>query len=185
MALIIKDKITMLKKGYPTVSDKYNVTGGILEQDSDPVQFGELVAFDGNGYYTKINASLELTDASTVAGFVLATNVKTASWPGNQVYVYGGEAFNLLISGFIAVELDLDDTDFEIYPKAPVYMNLETGKLAYFNGSASEGWVQLPGCMFTGTYELKGPSDSYTQMLAEIMVIPTAPVVSGGEQEGE
>lgn len=186
MALIIKDKIQMLKKGYPTVSDKYNVTGGILAQGSDPVQFGELVAFDpsAKGYYTKIKASLALSDANGIAGFVLATNVKTASWPGNQVLVYGGEAFNLLISGFIAVELDLTVTEEPPLAKDPVYVNLSNGKLAYLESSV-QGWVQLPGCMFTGTYELKGPEGHPTQLLAEIMIIPTAPVVSGGEEEGE
>ena len=39
--LIIKDKIDMLMKGYPTVSDKYNVAGGVLTGNA-AAQFGEL-----------------------------------------------------------------------------------------------------------------------------------------------
>ena len=44
MSLIIKDKIKQLMRGYPTVSDKYNVEGGIVEGDT-PLAFGDMVAY--------------------------------------------------------------------------------------------------------------------------------------------
>ena len=44
MGLILKDKIPMFKVGYPTVSDKYNITGGMLAGTA-PAKFGDLVKF--------------------------------------------------------------------------------------------------------------------------------------------
>lgn len=106
MSLIIKDKIPMFMKGYPTVSDKYNVSGGILT-GSTPVKFGELVKRTGTaGYFAAIATTVELAD---IVGFALATNVKLAEeWPARTIQINPGEVFNLLINGFIAIELDAD-----------------------------------------------------------------------------
>lgn len=105
MGLIINDKIQSLMVGYPTVSDKYNAKGGVLV--GDPVAFGDLVGFSGTtGYYTKLTT---VADAKSVAGIVLATNVKVGGiYPHStaNTLTYNGEAFNLLLDGFIAVELD-------------------------------------------------------------------------------
>ena len=92
--------------GYPTVSDKYNVTGGLLS-GSDPVKFGDLVMFDGSGYFKKVASATAVGD---IAGFVLATNVKVAEgFATNVVQVNPGEAFNLLVRGFVAVAIE-DET---------------------------------------------------------------------------
>lgn len=53
MSLIIKDKIKQLMRGYPTVSDKYNVEGGIIE-GTNGVNFGDMVVYGSKtGYYKK------------------------------------------------------------------------------------------------------------------------------------
>lgn len=108
MSMFIKTQIPLFKKGYPTVSDKYNVFGGILEGTSADVPFGTVVAYGSTtGYYKKATS---LTAITQVAGIALATNVKlTGVWPddGSTASSYKAkEAINLLTSGFIAVELD-------------------------------------------------------------------------------
>lgn len=105
MGLIIKNKIAQLKKGYPTVSDKYNVQGGI-NVDNAPLHFGDLVTYgDTTGHYVKMTATTK-----KLAGIVLATNVKLANkYPGDSnasVETLKGEAFNLLVRGFVAVKVD-------------------------------------------------------------------------------
>jgi len=107
MGLIIKDKIAQLKKGYPTVSDKYNVQGGVYVGDGDALHFGDLLAYSGTtGHYVKLAAGDGVAD---LAGICLATNVKLANkYPGDsnaKVETLKGEAFNLLVRGFIAVAI--------------------------------------------------------------------------------
>ena len=105
--MIIKDKISMLRKGYPTVSDKYNVAGGILQSGSADVPFGELVAYGSQvGYY---KAATLVAAVGDIAGVILATNVKLSGvWPDeNQAgLVKPAEAFNLMLDGYVAIELD-------------------------------------------------------------------------------
>ena len=106
MGLIIgKSGIPMFKVGYPTVSDKYNITGGILAGNT-AVKFGDLVKFSSTkGYYEAITSTVTLAN---IPGFVLATNVKLATeWPGTDesVKVLPGEAFNLVLPGsYLAIE---------------------------------------------------------------------------------
>ena len=163
MGLIIKDRIPMLKKGYPTVSDKYNVTGGILTGD-DPAPFGTVVKIEGQGYFSAVNAGNTLSDAAEIGGIVLATNVKMPSdWPANTIQVDVNEAFNLFMNGFIAIELDAGATIANIVPNAPVYVTDEGG----FTDSSSSTFA-IPG-VFTGCYENIGTAGS-PKYLAEIYV---------------
>lgn len=108
MGLIINKQIRQLMKGYPTVSDKYNVAGGILAGNID-AHFGDLVKFSTDaGYYEVINGTNTITAKTEIAGLVLATNVKlAATYPGTSesVVTKPGEAFNLMLDGFVAVEL--------------------------------------------------------------------------------
>lgn len=166
MGLIIGKKIDMLMKGYPTVSDKYNVAGGTLTGD-DAVKFGELVKFsDTKGYYEAITETVTLAD---IAGFVVATNVKLVdSWgidASNEPLTLPGEAFNLLVSGFIAIELDSGATEAKILPNTSVAVILASGKLTTNDKIAGSTIVALPNVVFTGTYEKHG-----TTILAEILV---------------
>ena len=106
MGLIIKDKIAQLKKGYPTVSDKYNVQGGIYE-GADALLFGDLLAYgSATGHYVKM---VTTSTVANLAGICLATNVKLANrYPGDnnsKVETLTGEAFNLLVRGFVAVAI--------------------------------------------------------------------------------
>lgn len=105
MGLIINKKINKLMKGYPTVSDKYNVAGGVNYGSTD-IAFGDVVKLTGvPGQYEKAT----LSASSDIAGICLATNVKTAlTYPaGNTANVVKQyEAFNLFLNGYVAVELD-------------------------------------------------------------------------------
>lgn len=164
MGLIINDKIQMLMKGYPTVSDKYNVAGATLT-GTIPVNFGDVVKFSSTeGYF---EAGTGMTDVSEVAGFVVATNVKLSrTWPGEVAQTYPGEAFNLLVNGFIAVELGSDAVVANIKANAAVAINLTTGALTT-SGVASTS--DLPNVVFTGTYENHGTNDT-PRYFAEIYV---------------
>lgn len=167
MGLIIKDKIEMFKKGYPTVSDKYNVAGGTLDASSDPVEFGDLVAFaDTKGYFVKAKG---LTTADEIAGFAVATNVKLATeWPGTTVKTLPGEEVNLLVNGFIAVELNTDAKEAKVLPNKPVYVTADGKCTTEENDGASgspKNYIKLPNTVFTGMVEKHG-----TLLYAEIYI---------------
>ena len=163
MGLIIgKSGIPMFKVGYPTVSDKYNVTGGILAGNT-AVRFGDLVKFSSTkGYYEAITSTVTLAD---IAGFVLATNVKLATeWPGTDesVKVLPGEAFNLVLPGsYLAIELDSTAVEANVKANAQVYAIPATGKCTTVSASN----LALPGVVFTGMVEKHGEA-----IVAEIYV---------------
>lgn len=153
--LIIKDKISMLRKGYPTVSDKYNVAGGILQSESADVPFGELVAYGSQvGYY---KAATSVVAVGDIAGLVLATNVKLSGvWPDeNQAgLVKPAEAFNLMLDGYIAVELedDAETVDSDVIAavgKASTDASVVAGKVYYTRASNADG----VGFLNDGTYK--------------------------------
>lgn len=147
MGLIINDKIQMLMKGFPTVSDKYNVLPAVLDGTA-AVGFGDVVVYSATeGYYTKPTA---ITAATEVAGFVVATNVKVPeNYPGTTIQVNPGEAFNLLHSGYIAVALDTGAVDANIAAGKTVAV-LPTGAITT-SGVATA--IDLTGVTFTGTKE--------------------------------
>lgn len=163
MGLIIgKSGIPMFKVGYPTVSDKYNVTGGILAGNT-AVRFGDLVKFSSTkGYYEAITSTVTLAD---IAGFVLATNVKLATeWPGTDesVKVLPDEAFNLVLPGsYLAIELDSTAVEANVKANAQVYAIPATGKCT----TVSSSNLALPGVVFTGMVERHGEA-----LVAEIYV---------------
>ena len=150
MAMIIKDKLQMLMKGFPTVSDKYNVLPAVLDGTA-PVNFGDVVVYSTtDGYYTK---PATITAAAQVAGFVVATNVKVPeNYPGTTIQVNPGEAFNLLHSGYIAVAVDSGATDSNIAAGKKVAV-LPNGKITT-SGTATA--IDLDGVVFTGTKETVG-----------------------------
>lgn len=162
MGLILKDKIPMFKVGYPTVSDKYNITGGVLTGET-PVKFGDLVKFSATkGYYEAITSAVTVAD---IAGFVLATNVKLATeWPATEdsVKVLPGEAFNLVLPGsYLAIELDTTAVETNVKANAKVYAIPATGKCTTVSASN----LELPGVVFTGMVEKHGET-----LVAEIYV---------------
>lgn len=166
MSLIIKDKIKQLMRGYPTVSDKYNVEGGIIE-GTNGVNFGDMVVYGSKtGYYKKATA---LTSINEFAGFVLATNVKLEdTWCGENKgpVTYPGEAFNLFMNGFIAIALKSDATLAQIKNGAKVAVVLATADVTTADKIAKDTIVELPGYEFTGIYEKQGAT-----LLAEVRKI--------------
>ena len=151
--LIINDKIRQLMKGYPTVSDKYNVAGGILTGNY-PVEFGDLVKLSGTtGYFEAVNSTNTITNVNELGGFVLATNVKLATdYPGTIVEVNPGEAFNLLVNGFMAVQLAEGAVTSEITANAPVFVTA-AGKATTTGDGSKLGANPIPNTVFTGLYE--------------------------------
>lgn len=162
MGLILKDKIPMFKVGYPTVSDKYNITGGMLAGTA-PAKFGDLVKFSAtNGYYEAITGAVTLAD---IAGFTLATNVKVAEdWPATKVQINPGEAFNLVLPGsYLAIELDAGAREANVKANKPVAVILASGKCT--TEVAASTAPALPGVVFTGLFEKHGD-----KIVAEIYV---------------
>lgn len=110
MGLIINKKIKQLLKGYPTVSDKYNVAGGV-NADTEAMDFGEVVKFGtATGQYVKFTGT---PAAGQVAGICMAKNVKLVNFypaDGKQAQIMPGEAIDLFVDGYIAVELAEDMT---------------------------------------------------------------------------
>lgn len=160
MGLILKDKIPMFIVGFPTVSDKYNITGGTLTGNA-PVHFGDLVKFSATkGYYEAITGTVTAAD---IAGFVLGTNVKLNElWPEGQVQVNPGEAFNLVLPGsYLAIALDATAVEANIKANAKVYAIPATGKCTTVSASN----IELPGVVFTGMVEKHGET-----LVAEILV---------------
>lgn len=162
MGLIIKDKIPMFKVGYPTVSDKYNITGGTLV-GTTPAKFGDLVKFSATkGYFEAITGAVTLAD---IAGFTLATNVKLSeTWPATDVQINPGEAFNLVLPGsYLAIELATGAREANVIANKPVAVILATGKCT--TEVASSTAPALPNVVFTGLYEKHGD-----KIVAEIYV---------------
>lgn len=166
MSLIIKDKIKQLMRGYPTVSDKYNVEGGIIE-GTNGVNFGDMVVYGSKtGYYKKATA---LTSINEFAGFVLATNVKLEDTWGKTndgPITNPGEAFNLFMNGFIAIALKSDATLAQIKNGAKVAVVLASAEVTTADKIAASTIVELPGYEFTGIYEKQGAT-----LLAEVRKI--------------
>lgn len=166
MGLIIKDKITQLMRGYPTVSDKYNVEGGINE-GSEGLNFGDMVVYGTQtGYYKKATT---LTSIDDFAGFVLATNVKLEDTWGKTndgPITNPGEAFNLFMNGFIAVQLKSDATVAQIKNGKKVAVVLASAEVTTADKIDDSTIVELPGYEFTGIYEQQG-----TVLLAEVRKI--------------
>ena len=164
MGMILNRSFRKMFKGYPTMSDKYNVAPGNLV-GSTAVQFGDLVKHSSTkGYFEAITDTVTLAE---IAGFVLATNVKLAESNNTTVETKPGEAFNLAIGGntFMAIELDSGATASYVSANLPVEVILATGKCT-ISDKASEGTiVALPGVVFTGIYETVGG-----KILAEILI---------------
>lgn len=169
MGLIIKDKIQSLLRGYPTVSDKYNVQGGINEGPNG-LDFGDMIVYGSQtGYYKKATS---LTDVKEFAGFVLATNVKLEdTWGGTPLFgpiTLPGEAFNVFVDGWMAVALKSDATLAEIKEGSKVAVVLASADLTTSDKINDSTIVALPGCTFTGVYEKVRIANGQTMLLAEI-----------------
>lgn len=148
MSLIIKNKIQELMQGYPTISDKYDVAPAVLEGDT-AVMAGAPVTLGSTAGRYKACAAAD----DTVAGFILATNVKLPNtYPAStqeQTYM-SGDAFNLMFKGFLAVPVDAGATVANIANGEKVAL-LAGGKITT-SGTASA--TDIPGAYFTGCTEV-------------------------------
>jgi hypothetical protein len=165
MGLIIKNKIQKLLKGFPTVSDKYNVQGGLLGGASAG-KFGDVLVFTSTqGEYAVASS---VAAASDVAGILLGTNVKLAmQYPAGASYEVTtavGEAINLMLNGFVAVELE-NPTVAEMAEGKGVAITA-AGKLTTADVASS---IALPKFKFTGVYENHG-TEAAPVYVAEIQI---------------
>ena len=152
MGLIIKKSLKKLLAGYPTVSDKYGVQGGVLG-GSTAAHYGDLLVYTGTqGEYAVAAAGAKAAD---IAGIALATNIKLVrQFPGgsnaeNATFEVG-EAINLCINGYVAVPVALAGSTPAIAEGGQVYLDAN-GKL-----SDDTGATALTGWTFTGVYETTG-----------------------------
>lgn len=138
MSLILgKDGVQKLMVGYPTVSDKYDVGPAVLEGAASVLP-GDVVMFGSASGSYKPAASL--TAMTQVAGIVLATNVKVPNAypaPTGPVAVNPGEAFGLLVRGFVAVALDSSAVKANVKEGAKVYLT-SAGKITTVSTSNIE-----------------------------------------------
>lgn len=159
MSLILGSSgIQKLMAGYPTVSDKYDVAPATLE--SGTAHNGSVMMFGSAHSLYKVAASI--TAATQIAGVLLATNVKTPdTYPAatGSVATLAGEQFNLIVRGFVAVELDENAVLADAVEGAAVYVT-SAGKLT----TVSTSNVLLPW-KFTGVTEVVGSAK-----LAEIVL---------------
>ena len=152
MGMIIGQKIKKFIVGYPTVSDKYDVAGAVVT-GSSAVRFGDPLMWDSgtqnaDGYYVKKAAST--VTAANFAGFAVATNVKVASgFPGTTVETVAGEAINLLVKGYIAVDITASSSiKSSILPGAKLYIT-SAGVLTLTSTSNVD-----TGYTLTGAFEI-------------------------------
>lgn len=145
MGLIIGNKIKKFMVGYPTESDKYNAAGAILS-GSSAVKFGDPLMWDSatqnaDGYYVKKAAST--VTAANFAGFALATNVKLADgFSGTAVETVPGEALNLLVNGYIAVDIAAETSiKSSILPGAKLYITSAGGLTLIATSNVDTGYV--------------------------------------------
>lgn len=152
MSMILNTRIKRLMKGYPTVSDKYDVSGGILGGDA-AIEVGTVLALtDTSGVFVPVDAE---TPADKVAGIALAPNVKlTDIWSGDRrTLVHPGEAVNLCFNGLFAVEVGAEVAAL-IKPGDKV--GLAEGALVIHDAAADPATdEELVGWFFTGCTEGK------------------------------
>ena len=154
-----KSGIPKLMVGYPTVSDKYDVGPAVLE-GSTAILPGDVVMYgSASGAYLPASSLSAMTE---VAGIALATNVKVPmQYPAAQgpVAFQPGEAFGLLVRGFVAVALDADAVLDDAKEGAPVYIT-SAGKIT----TVSTSNIATPW-KFMGITELHG-----SEKVAEIVL---------------
>lgn len=154
-----KSGIPKLMVGYPTVSDKYDVGPAVLE-GSTAILPGDVVMYgSASGAYLPASS---LTAMSEVAGIALATNVKVPAQypaPAGPVAFQPGEAFGLLVRGFVAVELDADAVLADAKEGAPVYLTAAGKCTTVSTSNIATPWK------FMGISELHG-----TAKVAEIVL---------------
>ena len=98
MSLIINTKLTQLKKGFPTTTDKYTVRGATLNAASADVGNGDLIEYVGDGSFKKASAT---TTVATLAGVCLRslTHVVNGLTGTGEVVFKAGDTIDLVVGG--------------------------------------------------------------------------------------
>ncbi len=154
MGLIIKESLKKMMKGYPTISDKYDVEGGV-NRGSLAIKFGDLVVFTSALTAGQYAGAREVTPVATgaganIAGICVAENVKlVTTYPGQSIdaTIEPGEAVTLMTRGFIAVEIATADA---ANCKANVAVYYDTTTNVFTSDSSK---VAIAGAVFTGAVE--------------------------------
>lgn len=170
MSMILKDKLTLLMKGYPTVSDKYNVRGATLASTSEVGHFGDIVKIKGDGYFTVASETNTISAASEVAGVLMATNVKLVTdWGAGysaEAPTKPGEAFNLMLDGYVALPVKVDSGSTATEVLAAISEG-DDAKVTEDGKVSKEGTIEM-GWKFTGITCV----DDAGNALAEVLVLP-------------
>ena len=166
MGLFIKREIQKLLTGYPTVSDKYDVQGGILG-GAVAAKPGDLLIFGANqGEFAK--PATAMTGVDQIAGILLGVNVKLVlQYPGASAAAetMPGQAVDLCTKGFIPVELE-EAVTADIKDGAAVKCLLASGKLTT---SSNASGTEVPNMKFTGVFENHG-TEAAPVIVAEIKI---------------
>lgn len=173
MSLIIgPNGIAKLKLGYPTVSDKYDVDGGLYVGD-DPIPFGTILKYTSvSGQYKAASDGISAEsplEVAQIAGVALATNVKLATEPGHEVFINKGEPANRLLSGYVALALPSGADLTAFGPGDPVGISLTDASIHPVGGD----YVAIPGWTFTGVTDTASDGTK----LAEVRIVPVAVTV--------
>lgn len=151
MGLIIKESLKKMMKGYPTISDKYDVDGGI-NRGAQAIKFGDLVVFTSDLIAGQYAGAREVTaTAANIAGICVAENVKlVTTYPGEskEATIEPGEAVTLMTRGFIAIAYDTAYTTVAVKANVPVYY--DTTKNLFTTDTSK---VAIAGAEFTGAVE--------------------------------
>lgn len=145
MGLIIKESLKKMMKGYPTISDKYDVEGGV-NVGSTAIKFGELVMFSTAKIAGKYAVIGDAAASAVVAGICVAENVKlVTTYPGESkdATIEAREAVTLMTRGFIAVEVGATT-------------GIEAGAAVKYSDAGvfgATGANTLAGAVFTGAIE--------------------------------
>ena len=146
MGLIIKESLKKMMKGYPTISDKYDVEGGV-NRGAQAIKFGDLVVFTTNLIAGQYAGAREVTPTTAnIAGICVAENVKlVTTYPGESkdATIEAGEAVTLMTRGFIAVEVGATT-------------GIEAGAAVKYSNAGvfgATGANTLAGAVFTGAIE--------------------------------
>ena len=164
MGLILGDKVPYLMKGKPTISDKYDVSPATIASTSAVGHPGDIVKFDGKGFFEVVDSTHTITKATDVAGIILAPNVKLVNdffggVKAEAVY-QTGEAFDLCFKGAIALELDSAVELTAVKQNGTCYLT-SAGKLT----TTSASNIAMPWT-FTGVTE----TDMAGRKLAEVII---------------
>lgn len=177
MSMILNTKLPQLMRGYPTVSDKYNVRGATLSVDSGEGHFGDVVLIDDDkdGYFVVADSTHAAT-ATNVAGVLLATNVKlvTDFFGGStaKAVTRPRETFNLMLEGYVALPVKVtaesgEPTLDDIKAALAEIKEGDDAKITTDGKVAKDGTVDL-GWKFTGITEISDDGEP----LAEVIVFP-------------